>query len=102
MPPVIQLKFRRRAAAFLGAVTFGIACSAISAGDTKDAVISPVISEYQTVIAPILETHCYECHGDGFDKGKVAFDTLDTDEKLLKPDLWLRVLNNTRAGMMPA
>ena len=58
--------------------------------------------EYQAVISPILEKHCYECHGDGFDKGKVAFDTLDTDEKILKPDLWLRVLNNTRAGLMPA
>ena len=62
----------------------------------------PAIVEYQAVVSPILEKHCYECHGDGYDKGKVAFDALDTDEQLLKPDLWLRVLNNTRAGLMPA
>jgi len=70
----------------------------LAAADTKD----PTIAEYHSVIAPILETHCYECHGDGYDKGKIAFDTLDTDEKILKPDLWLKVLNNTRAGLMPA
>jgi hypothetical protein len=62
----------------------------------------PAIAEYRSVITPILETHCYECHGDGFDKGKVAFDALDTDAKILSPDLWLRVLSNTRAGLMPA
>jgi hypothetical protein len=60
------------------------------------------VTEFHAAIAPILEKHCYECHGDGYDKGKIAFDTLDTEEKLLQPDLWLKVLNNTRAGLMPA
>jgi len=60
------------------------------------------ITEYRNVISPILEKHCYECHGDGYDKGKVAFDSLETDDQILQPDLWLRVLNNTRAGLMPA
>ncbi|HEV7608450.1 MAG TPA: DUF1592 domain-containing protein [Steroidobacteraceae bacterium] len=50
----------------------------------------------------MLENHCYECHGDGYDKGKVAFDALETDEQILAPALWQRVLNNTRAGLMPA
>jgi uncharacterized protein DUF1592/uncharacterized protein DUF1588/uncharacterized protein DUF1587/uncharacterized protein DUF1585/uncharacterized protein DUF1595 len=57
---------------------------------------------YQDAVLPILEKHCYECHGDGYDKGKVAFDSLETDEQILKPDLWVRVLLNTRAGLMPA
>ena len=63
---------------------------------------NPAITEYRDVISPILEKHCYECHGDGYDKGKVAFDELTNDEQILHPDLWLRVLNNTRAGLMPA
>ena len=62
---------------------------------------SPV-DVYQSSVLPILEDHCYECHGDGHDKGKVAFDRLETDEQILKTDLWLRVLLNTRAGLMPA
>jgi uncharacterized protein DUF1592/uncharacterized protein DUF1588/uncharacterized protein DUF1587/uncharacterized protein DUF1585/uncharacterized protein DUF1595 len=57
---------------------------------------------YHSSIVPILEEHCYECHGDGYDKGKVAFDRLETDEQILRTDLWLRVLLNTRAGLMPA
>ena len=51
--------------------------------------------------SPILEKHCYECHGDGYDKGKVAFDTLDTDEQILKPDLWLRVLTTRAPASCP-
>jgi hypothetical protein len=60
------------------------------------------VQEYHRAILPILEKHCYECHGDGYDKGKVAFDRLETDAAILEPDLWLRVLLNTRAGLMPA
>jgi len=59
-------------------------------------------SVFRSSIVPILEDHCYECHGDGYDKGKVAFDRLETDDQILKTDLWLRVLLNTRAGLMPA
>jgi hypothetical protein len=57
---------------------------------------------YQDTVLPILEKHCYECHGDGYDKGKVAFDSLETDAQILEPNLWVRVLLNTRAGLMPA
>jgi hypothetical protein len=86
--------FRFRA---LIAATFSGA-AVISAAHAAD----PTLAEYHSVITPILETHCYECHGDGFDKGKIAFDALDTDAKILAPDLWLKVLDNTRAGLMPA
>ncbi len=60
------------------------------------------IEQYHSDILPMLEKHCFECHGDGYDKGKVAFDALDTEAKVLDPQLWLRVLGNTRAGLMPA
>ena len=75
----------------------------LSAAGSSGAVTekSPV-GVYQSSVLPILENHCFECHGDGYDKGKVAFDRLETDEQILKPDLWLRVLLNTRAGLMPA
>jgi len=60
------------------------------------------VSVYHSSIVPILEDHCFECHGDGYDKGKVAFDALESDQQILKPELWLKVLLNTRAGLMPA
>ena len=95
-----MIAFRTHVATTLaGALILGLSApQGLAAAETKD----PTIAEYHSVISPILETHCYECHGDGYDKGKVAFDALDTDEKILKPDLWLKVLNNTRAGLMPA
>src|SRR5215212_2876971 len=60
------------------------------------------ITVYKKTILPMLEDKCFECHGDGYDKGKVAFDGLDTNDDILDKSLWLRVLVNTRAGLMPA
>jgi hypothetical protein len=95
--PVIPVTFGARFALTLAgaAILLAIGAPAAVAAD-------PVVAEYHSAIAPILEKHCFECHGDGYDKGKIAFDALDTDEKILTPDLWLKVLNNTRAGLMPA
>jgi hypothetical protein len=90
---------RRIASSLAAAAVLGLSApSGLAAAAATDSTLA----EYHSVISPILEKHCYECHGDGFDKGKVAFDSLDTDEKILKPDLWLKVLDNTRAGLMPA
>ena len=75
-----------------------LAVSGFSEADTRKSALET----WHSTIVPILEEHCYECHGDGYDKGKVAFDRLETDEQVLKPDLWVRVLLNTRAGLMPA
>jgi len=86
------------------AIALGFMTAAVSSATRPAAPAaekSPV-SAFHSSIQPILEDHCYECHGDGYDKGKVAFDRLETDEQLLKPDLWLKVLLNTRAGLMPA
>src|SRR5688572_11450672 len=60
------------------------------------------ITAYKKTILPMLEDHCFECHGDGYDKGKVAFDRLESNDDILDKSLWLRVLVNTRAGLMPA
>ena len=84
------------------AFTFASGVILMSAAPARLVAANPAVTEYRSVISPILEKHCYECHGDGYDKGKVAFDSLETDQQILSPDLWLRVLNNTRAGLMPA
>ena len=57
--------------------------------------------DFQKSIRPILETYCYDCHsGDDF-KGSVAFDRLKSDDEILNHDLWLKVLKNVRANLMP-
>jgi mono/diheme cytochrome c family protein len=77
------------------------ACLSLSASSIASSEPAAIV-EYREHILPMIEKHCFECHGDGYDKGKVAFDSLETNEQILNPDLWLRVLLNTRAGLMPA
>ncbi len=60
------------------------------------------VDDFRKEIQPLLSRYCYDCHGGGMDKGKVAFDQAKSDAELVgRADLWLSVLKNTRAGMMP-
>ncbi|MEJ0087919.1 MAG: DUF1592 domain-containing protein [Pseudomonadota bacterium] len=86
-------------------LTGALALSVSSAATTGTAAAiteNSAVAAYKKTINPILEDHCYECHGDGYNKGKVAFDELESNAQILDKDLWLRVLVNTRSGLMPA
>lgn len=53
-------------------------------------------------VEPILFDYCYDCHGDGMRRGNLAFDRYDSESDLVADhDLWLAVLKNVRAGIMP-
>ncbi|HEV7928166.1 MAG TPA: DUF1592 domain-containing protein [Verrucomicrobiae bacterium] len=66
------------------------------------AASSSSAAEFRTQIQPILETYCFDCHGDGAHKGSVAFDEFKSDQSVLtNRDLWFKALRNLRAGMMP-
>lgn len=59
-------------------------------------------AEFHKSIEPILQNYCYDCHGDGAHKGKVAFDQFKSDADVLtNRDLWWKALKNVRAGIMP-
>ncbi len=58
--------------------------------------------QFQNEIQPLLSQYCYDCHGDGKHKGNVAFDQFKTDQAALEDrELWLHVLKNLRANLMP-
>ncbi|MEO6245210.1 MAG: DUF1588 domain-containing protein [Opitutaceae bacterium] len=60
------------------------------------------LTQFENVVVPILRKHCYDCHGDGTKKAGLAFDELTTTDQLLRnPELWLKVLRNTRSHVMP-
>jgi hypothetical protein len=62
----------------------------------------PAETVFKTTIQPIIESYCYDCHADGEDKGGVAFDRLQGQQPSSdNRELWLRVLKNLRAGLMP-
>ena len=67
-----------------------------------DGAESPAAAQFRKNVQPILSQHCYDCHADGVNKGKVSFDEFKSPQEMLgKRDLWLAVLKNVRAGIMP-
>jgi hypothetical protein len=61
----------------------------------------PAVTHFQQNIRPVLSQYCFDCHADGENKGGIAFDELKTDDAILNHELWLKVLKNVRAGIMP-
>jgi len=75
---------------------FGLVGTGAAAAENRAA------ANYHKTIEPLLSKYCYDCHGNGVGKGRVAFDEFASDaEMLAKRDLWLAALKNVRAGMMP-
>ena len=63
---------------------------------------SAVAAHFHERVQPILETYCYACHSNGERKGGHAFDEFKSDKALVgDTKLWLAVLKNVRAGLMP-
>jgi hypothetical protein len=58
-------------------------------------------ADFNSHIRPILKEYCWDCHAEGMSKGGIAFDEIDSDSKLLDHGLWMKVLKNTRANLMP-
>jgi len=104
-PPPFPVLFRARPAngrrpPGLGVVWLlpALALAGASAGAAEPA---PAAAAFHQDIAPLLDNYCYECHGDGFAKGHVAFDLLEDSELTTSTDLWFAALKNLRANIMP-
>jgi hypothetical protein len=88
---------RGRGWRILGALTAAAALGAPKA----PAAATPAAAAFHRDVEPIIEDYCYECHGDGARKGKVAFDELSDADLTARPDLWFAVLKNLRSNIMP-
>ncbi|MEM7011350.1 MAG: DUF1592 domain-containing protein [Verrucomicrobiota bacterium] len=63
---------------------------------------SSVTVDYQRDVEPILIEYCYDCHGDGMDKGEVALDAFENDQQLRDAlELWQGVHHSVEALLMP-
>src|SRR3954469_11097993 len=59
-------------------------------------------ARFRNLVQPVLETYCYTCHANGEHKGGHAFDEFKADHAIVADtQLWLEVLKNVRAGLMP-
>ncbi len=58
--------------------------------------------DFQKEIEPILFEYCYDCHGDGMDKGNVALDKYEEVKELLSDQpLWEGIYHNMEGLLMP-
>src|SRR3954452_25136297 len=83
------------------AIVFGVAALWVLPTATAFGADAPAVVQFRIEIQPILQKYCYDCHGDGAKKGRIAFDALESDSAILDPGLWFRALKNVRAGLMP-
>jgi hypothetical protein len=57
---------------------------------------------YPKEILPLLQEYCYDCHGDGAKKGKLALDLHSKQEEIIgDSELWKRVWENLHRRNMP-
>ncbi|MEI6862506.1 MAG: DUF1587 domain-containing protein, partial [Verrucomicrobiota bacterium] len=78
----------------------GVAASAVKGASSAE---NPGMAQFRQEVLPILQKNCYDCHGDGKSEAGLALDQLKTEEQILhNPSVWMKVLKNTRAGVMPA
>jgi len=90
------------AALFCAVAGCALPTIAADAGVSSASSQDLALAQFHQKIQPILEEHCYDCHGDGESRANVAFDMLKTEDQILhNPELWQKVLKNTRAGLMP-
>ena len=79
-----------------------LATFARAGADDAAAPTAQAIADFEKTVRPVLETHCFDCHADGAKKGNIAFDdAASTHDLVARTDLWLSVLKNVRAGLMP-
>lgn len=86
----------RQASILFYAWMVAIALDSLVNADETSAIVG-----YRDKIESILQNRCYDCHGNGEREGGVAFDELKSNESILDHELWLKVLQNVRSGIMP-
>ncbi len=80
----------------------GILVSVLSASAATAPAETPALASFHATVQPLLIEYCYDCHGEGAHKGKVAFDGFKSDADLVaQTRLWFSALKNVRAGLMP-
>lgn len=82
-----------------------LCCVLTAFGANESAFASdPIVAarRFHQQVQPVLEAHCYGCHGNGSREGGHAFDEYKSDQELIgDTKRWLAVLKNVRSGVMP-
>ncbi len=77
----------------LAALVGVFSCVVVLGGDAR---------HFKAQVEPLLKTYCYDCHGDGAEKGGVSLDGFTNfTAQLAARKLWLGVWQNLETQMMP-
>jgi len=101
LPFSVGVPPRNRAARMGGAWLGAMLLGGIRLFATTPPGTDPALTKFQDEIQPILDQYCYDCHGYGSDKGGVVLDGFSDEAALRDHKLWLRVMKNVRAKIMP-
>ena len=82
---------------------FRVAMCFLMAGSTAaTAALDPAKASFLKDILPLLEDHCYACHGDGQTKGGLALDEFQTEKDVHHGyKIWEQIRKLVAAGEMP-
>ena len=101
---MFSAKFEKPGSIFLGLCALAISAAGIFNAGNSCADEPEVYKQdiFVKKIKPILQQHCFDCHGDGAEEGGVSFDDLlSSEDKDLREETWHRVLKQIRADLMP-
>ena len=77
-------------------------CFLIAGSTVSTAAIDPAKASFLEDILPLLEDHCYACHGDGETKGGLALDEFQTEKDVHHGyKIWEQIRKLVAAGEMP-
>lgn len=75
------------------AVLLCLVAATVEAADTKG---------FTEKVEPVVAKYCYDCHGDGSDKGDFVMDDYESlDGHLDNMEMWYDVWKNLRSNLMP-
>lgn len=84
----------------IGLGTVALTCIAIAV--SRGVASSESRYSYETDIEPVLAQYCYDCHGEGMDKGGIVLDEhFSSAELIADRRLWENVYHNMEGHLMP-
>ena len=100
------LGFKLRHWVTVGLIAFSFAAGAVAhrlhSGGTGAFALGALGAGFDRDVAPVLEEHCFDCHGDGAAKGDVALDQFaSAEERSRAVDFWAAVHHSVESGVMP-
>lgn len=87
----------RKTPSILIASTFSVVPTLHAQGNTGN-----LDARWEKEVLPLVETYCYDCHGDGMKKGELSMDKYDSIAEMQQHrEVWKRIRDHIKHQLMP-